>query len=189
VSPEPAHLQIGTNMVDSDGVCVIARFRLLATCFAVVLLLAGAMPIAAQTPHAHQPCDVTKPNGMVPPNQLPNPKWHGNDVLIVGWLEENGSLYGKPILDGQVSAKLVWYRFDRGAPLTITGHLADDPSMTLRAGIPEGYEETFIQASGVTFPTQGCWVITGSVPNGSLTFTTMVVPWIPTSTPVTSPDD
>ncbi|MGC4189991.1 MAG: hypothetical protein QM589_01990 [Thermomicrobiales bacterium] len=86
-----------------------------------------------------------------------------------------------------MAAKLAWYRFDRGAPLTITGHLATDPAITLQASIPEGYDETFIQASGVTFPTEGCWVITGSVPAGSLTFTAMVVPWIPTPTPDASP--
>jgi len=155
-----------------------------------MLLLSIAMPTAAASIHqANLICDVTRPNGIVPPNELSRPGWHGNDVLIVGWLEDDGSLYGRPMTAGEVSVKLAWYRFNRGAPLTITGHLVTDPAVTLRASVPEGYEETSIQASGLVFPVEGCWIITGSVPAGSLTFTAMVVPWIPVSTPVASPSD
>ncbi len=49
------------------------------------------------------------------------------------------------------------------------------PAPPLRADIPEGYGLSGFQASGVIFPTEGCWEVTGRVGNVSLTFVTLVV--------------
>ncbi|MDE3111597.1 MAG: hypothetical protein KGK34_01490 [Chloroflexota bacterium] len=40
--------------------------------------------------------------------------------------------------------------------------------------MPDGYGDTGFQASGVLFPTEGCWEITGAVGNSTLTFVTLV---------------
>ena len=41
--------------------------------------------------------------------------------------------------------------------------------------VPDGYGVTGFQASAVTFPTEGCWEVTGRVGNASLTFVTLVL--------------
>ena len=45
----------------------------------------------------------------------------------------------------------------------------------LRAEIPDGYSATGFQPSGVIFPTEGCWQVTGKVADASVTFVTRVV--------------
>jgi hypothetical protein len=59
--------------------------------------------------------------------------------------------------------------------LEITGHRLDGPAPPLTASVPEGYGESGFQASGVTFPTAGCWEVTGRVGDATLTFVTLVV--------------
>jgi hypothetical protein len=45
----------------------------------------------------------------------------------------------------------------------------------VRADIPDGYGPTGLQATGVIFPTEGCWEVTGHVGDSTLTFVTLVV--------------
>jgi hypothetical protein len=45
----------------------------------------------------------------------------------------------------------------------------------LRSHIPAGYGDIGFQATGIIFPTPGCWEVTGRVGNASLTFITKVV--------------
>ena len=40
---------------------------------------------------------------------------------------------------------------------------------------PDGYGLTGFQASGITFPTEGCWEISGTVGSATLTFVTYVI--------------
>jgi hypothetical protein len=51
----------------------------------------------------------------------------------------------------------------------------DGAAPPLSTSIPDGYGPTGFQASGVTFPTEGCWEVTGRVGNASLTFVTLVL--------------
>jgi len=76
--------------------------------------------------------------------------------------------------DGSLSMKFPWTRYVKGQ-LTIDGRRLDGPSPPLRAHIPSGYGDTGFQATGLTFPTPGCWEVTGHVGNGHLTFVTRVV--------------
>ena len=89
-----------------------------------------ATPVATPAPG----CRVTIPNGSTPPSRDSEQGWHGNDHLWVG-LPLDGILRINPLLiddEGNLSDKMVWYRREIGAPLTVTGNLAADPSVTGR---------------------------------------------------------
>ena len=130
---------------------------------------------------ASSSCVVTLPNGRHSPGETPSCPgrpgrvWpnhstgnHGNGKLWVT-LPTGGKLLITPEKDGSLGEKFPWWRAvcER---LTITGRRLDAPAGPLRASIPEGYGETGFQASGVYFPSEGCWEITGRVGDAELTF-------------------
>jgi hypothetical protein len=60
--------------------------------------------------------------------------------------------------------------------LTITGHRLDASAPPLSGqAFPGGYGLTGFNASGVIFPTEGCWQVTGHVGRATLTFVTFVI--------------
>ena len=75
---------------------------------------------------------------------------------------------------GEIRMKFPWWRGVRGH-LRITGHRIDASAPPLGTQVPHGYGSTGFQASGVTFPTEGCWFVTGSVGSTRLTFVTFVI--------------
>lgn len=82
---------------------------------------------------------------------------------------------GRVLRDGTVpNMKWAWYRWVPGE-LTIEGHRLDASPPPLAAWIPDGYGDIGVQVSGLTFPSAGCWEITGRVGRASLTFVTLVV--------------
>ena len=123
-------------------------------------------------------CPVTLPNGSTPPGQEPAVGHHGNGAL---WtvLEPDGIIRAQPEdvgYHGSVDVKFWWWRGPgvRGA-LAITGRRLDAPAPPLQARIPEGYGDTGFQSTAITFPTEGCWEVTGRAGNATLTFVTYVV--------------
>jgi hypothetical protein len=103
---------------------------------------------------------------------------YGNGSLWVGALWPNGVIImtrddvGQ---DGRLSMKLGWYRLTNGY-LTITGRRLDAPAPPASGlTFPGGYGTTGFNASGVIFPTEGCWQITGRVGRVALTFVTFVI--------------
>lgn len=76
--------------------------------------------------------------------------------------------------DGSIGMKFGWWRVAPGE-LTITGRRLDVSAPPLHADVPEGYGEDGFQATGVFFPTEGCWEVTGSVGRSTLTFVTFVI--------------
>jgi hypothetical protein len=102
---------------------------------------------------------------------------YGNGKLFVT-LNANGVIvapagYVNP--DGSVGWKFPWWRYVSGQ-LTITGHRLDAPAPPLKSDVPAGYGDTGFQASGVTFPSEGCWQVTATVnQHTTLTFVTFVV--------------
>jgi hypothetical protein len=102
---------------------------------------------------------------------------YGNGKLFVT-LSTNGLIvapagYVNP--DGSIGWKFPWWRYVSGQ-LTITGHRLDAPAPPLNSDVPAGYGETGFQASGVTFPSEGCWQVTAEVDHHTtLTFVTFVV--------------
>jgi hypothetical protein len=75
--------------------------------------------------------------------------------------------------DGSIDWKFGWWRVTPGK-LAITGRRLDAQAPPPRASVPDGYGDSGFQATGVLFPTEGCWEITGSLPNAKLTFVTLV---------------
>ncbi len=101
----------------------------------------------------------------------------GNSRLWVGGLGDGGVIAadnGFINPDGSVGWKLGWWREVSG-DLTITGQRLDAGAAPLESDVPSGYGQTGFQASGLTFPTEGCWQITGHVGAASLTFVTFVI--------------
>jgi hypothetical protein len=45
----------------------------------------------------------------------------------------------------------------------------------VRADVPDGYGDLGFQATGIHFPVEGCWKVTGTVGTTHLTFVTYVI--------------
>jgi hypothetical protein len=76
---------------------------------------------------------------------------------------------------GRLVMKFGWYRLTSGY-LTITGRRLDAPAPPASGlTFPGSYGLTGFNASGVVFPTEGCWRVTGRVGRVALTFVTFVI--------------
>jgi hypothetical protein len=101
---------------------------------------------------------------------------YGNGSLWVGALWPHGVVFITPDnVDpaGRLEMKFGWYRLTSGY-LTITGRRLDAPAPPL-SGQTSGYGLTGFNASGVIFPTEGCWRVTGRAGRAALTFVTFVI--------------
>jgi hypothetical protein len=118
-------------------------------------------------------CDVTRANGSQPPDgNIGGPGVHGNGKL---WVSLGlAVVVNDGDANGAVPTKYPWWRGVSGA-LRIEGRRLDGAAPPLSATIPDGYGTTGFQASGVTFPTEGCWEVTGRAGEASLTFVTLVL--------------
>jgi hypothetical protein len=122
-------------------------------------------------------CPVTRPNGAAPPGVGAQAGVnHGNSKLWTA-LWPGGVIKAGPDFvdkDGSIQMKFGWWR-GVGGRLSIQGRRLDGPASPLRAEVPDGYGERGFQASGVIFPTEGCWEITGQVGTARLTFVNFVI--------------
>ncbi len=148
-----------------------------------VATTATRSPAAVETPtmalrSAPSACPVTLPNGSTPPGERPTPRHHGSGAL---WtvLQPNGTieLRAQDVgPDGSLGTKFPWWRGEQArGQLTIEGRRLDAPAPPLRAHVPGGYGETGFQATGIYFPSEGCWEVAGRAGAASLTFVTLVV--------------
>lgn len=124
-------------------------------------------------------CAVTRPeaaDGSFPRERLFGWKSaYGNDGLWVGGLGPNGVIVAPgPASPEGISWKLGWWRETSGR-LRIVGHRVDGDARPLRSRVPSGYGTSGFQSTEVTFPTTGCWRVTGKLDQVSLTFTTYVI--------------
>lgn len=76
--------------------------------------------------------------------------------------------------DGSIGLKFGWWRAVPGE-LTISGRRLDRTGPPLQSGIPDGYGPTGFQATGIRFPSEGCWEVTGRIGAAELTFVVVVV--------------
>jgi hypothetical protein len=151
---------------------VIATAVLVTAC---CVLMGDGLAFAAPPGKA---CPVTSPNGSTPPGEKPGGH-HGNGAL---WtvLPTDGKVIIRPGVSGSIqpagslAMKFPWWRAVRGR-LTIQGRRLDAKAPPLRVSIPEGYGDSGFQATGLIFPTEGCWEVTGKAGEASLTFVTDVV--------------
>jgi hypothetical protein len=127
-------------------------------------------------------CPVTLPGHPGPSGPTANQLFgwgasYGDGKLWVGGLWPHGIIaVGHGFVDhhGRVGMKFGWWR---GVPgrLQITGRRLDAPAPPVRSDVPNGYGAKGFQASGVIFPTEGCWEVTGSVHRTPLSFVTFVI--------------
>jgi hypothetical protein len=69
----------------------------------------------------------------------------------------------------------VGWRKSPGATFDVNGRRLDAEAPPLKATIPDGYPGTF-QASGLTFPTEGCWEVEARTDESTLRFVMQVEP-------------
>ena len=153
--------------------------RLLAVLLATATVSASSSP--ALNPYAvndQSPCHVTAPNGSTPPGERPSPRFHGDENLwTMLWPE--GTIVFRPggpgfvLPDGSLQMKFPWWRGVQGR-LIIEGRRLDAVAPPLRAHIPNGYTSGF-QATGLIFPTPGCWEVTGHAGDATLSFVVSVL--------------
>jgi hypothetical protein len=122
-------------------------------------------------------CPVTRPNGAAPPRVGAQAGVnHGNTKLWTA-LWPGGVIRAEPDYvdkDGSIHMKFGWWRGVSGR-LSIQGRRLDGQAPPLRAEVSDGYGDRGFQASGVIFPTEGCWEITGQVGTARLTFVNFVI--------------
>ena len=77
---------------------------------------------------------------------------------------------------GSLGMKLVFFRDPIAAgPFTLSGRRVDGVTLPMSADVPDGYGESGVQATGLHFPTEGCWEITASSGPATLSFVTQVL--------------
>jgi hypothetical protein len=141
---------------------------------AVGFVLAGLVvggPVLTGSPSTVH-CAVTKPEVTQPARDaaadpFPSAPWYINAdrTIWAGWDAAN-------LREGR--NKVLWIR-PKGTQLEISGRRLDSESSPLVARIPCCYPTGF-QASGLTFPTGGCWEVRARAGASELTFVTFVKP-------------
>ena len=92
-------------------------------------------------------------------------------IWASAWWTENEEF---PLRAGEEGNKLGWFR-PAGAELVITGQRLDGDASTLEVDIPCCYPTRF-QATGLYFPTEGCWEVNAKSGDRELSFIVWVAP-------------
>ena len=128
-------------------------------------------------------CAVTKPNGSIPYGERPQPRanntYFGQGQIWTSlWpdgvvtFRPNGPGEIRP--DGSLAMKWPWWKSIPGE-LAIEGRRLDG-SGELKADVPtSGYALIGIQPTALIFSGPGCWEVTASIDNASLTIITAVI--------------
>lgn len=125
-------------------------------------------------------CPSTEPEWLLAPDDpaVLNPPAYGSyfvnedrSIWASAWWTDSDEYQLSASEDG---IKVGWFR-PEGAELTITGQRLDGDAPMLEADIPCCYPTRF-QATGLNFPTDGCWKVVASVEDKSLTFIVRVEP-------------
>jgi hypothetical protein len=152
----------------------------LTACATAQGLTSGASESTPSASAAEAACPVTEAEGAV----------HLEDSAILGTpafgyyiINPDRSIWagaswfgdvGYPLREGEEGNKVGWFR-PAGADLIITGHRLDGDAPPLEAEASCCYPTRF-QASGLIFPTEGCWEINAKAAESELTFVVWVQP-------------
>ncbi len=175
----------------------------LAILFSIVSLVAMMLPMSTRSvilqPEASlaatpASCPVTQSNGYVLPPDVE--EFFGESGFRAGYGNDALWTWGEYVVpvppshvqhDGSLGPmKWAWFRFIQG-DLAIEGRRLDGEAPPLQARIPNGYGDIGFQPAGITYPTGGCWEITGRVDGHALTFVVNVVPPSAPATPGATP--
>jgi hypothetical protein len=127
-------------------------------------------PVTLPVADGHVPEAAARPIGTGfsgPPGTTFRLSMYGNDALWVT-LTRDG-IVRATARDGRLAEKIGWVRLIDG-DLTISGRRLDRAAPPVQASVPPGYGSRGFQASGVIFPSEGCWEITGRIDNRDLRF-------------------
>lgn len=125
-------------------------------------------------------CPVTEPDWIKPPEDsaVQGSPTYGyyfvnkdRSIWASAWWEGNEEYQLHSSEDG---VKMGWFR-PEGAALEITGQRLDAQAPPLEAHIPCCYPTRF-QATGLAFPTEGCWEVTATAVDSMLSFIIEVEP-------------
>lgn len=125
-------------------------------------------------------CTVTEPESLTPPEDTavqdpPAPGYYfaneDRSILASAWWADQEEYHLSASSGG---VKVGWFR-PAGAALEITGQRTDAEAPPLEASVPCCYPTQF-QATGLIFPTEGCWEVTAKAADSELFFTVWVAP-------------
>jgi hypothetical protein len=142
-----------------------------------------AMSVSTADAGAAYVCNVTTARAQArPPAPVPRSFNFGTASLAVSLNPPDGHLVAGRLPtggvrasinpDGSIDAKYGWWRAG-DTRIAITGRRLDRPAPPLRAHVPSGYGRGF-QATGITFPTTGCWRVNGAWKNARISFVVRV---------------
>jgi hypothetical protein len=120
---------------------------------------------------AVDPCPITVPTTSIPPGG--RRPMHGNGKLWVGLWESNIVVWPAQS-DGSIHVIFGWWRGVVGQ-LGVHAQRVDGAAPAPVIHVPGGYGTEGSQPVSITFPTSGCWKVTGQIGDATLTFTTLVL--------------
>lgn len=160
----------------SSVIFVILLTVLLTDCAAVETM---ASEVFNPRPNADD-CPLTEPVWLIPPDDAASndPPGYGDyfvnedqSILAAAWYAK-GDEYQLRVSEEGI--KVGWYR-PEGAPLEITGRRIDGQADPLEAEIPCCYPTRF-QATGLYFPSEGCWEVNAKAADRTISFVVFVEP-------------
>jgi hypothetical protein len=146
----------------------------------LLLLIAARTAIQPVEEAAGDACPLTQPEWLTPPDDaaVQNEPQPGHYIV-----NDDQSLWASawwasepeyPLRAGDDGNKLGWFR-PAGATLEITGRRIDGEAPPLEASVPCCYPTRF-QATGLYFPTEGCWEVRAKAADSELVFFVQVEP-------------
>ena len=157
---------------------------ILTGCIAISAPDAGMSPATPAEVHPQSTladtCPVTKPLWLKPPDDpaVQDPPGYGyyysnqdQSLLASAWWTGEQESYLRAGKDG---VKVGWFR-PAGALLEIRGQRLDGQAPPLEAHVPCCYPTQF-QATGLIFPTEGCWEVSAKAAESELAFVVWVEP-------------
>lgn len=148
--------------------------------FITLSILVACSSATSKSQLAKKDCTLTEPTWIKPPTDsavLNEPAFgyyfvnEDQSIWASAWQAKDEE---HPFLAGDEGNKMGWFR-PAGADLVITGKRLDAKAPPLEADVPVSYPTRF-QATGVYFPTAGCWQIDATAENKELSFSVWVEP-------------
>jgi hypothetical protein len=170
--------------IPRPGIACLVISVILSGCTAISAPDAGMLSLSptevrAQTTLA-EICPVTEPLWLKPPDDpaVQNPPQYGyyyasqdRSLLASAWWTGEQESY---LRAGEDGVKVGWFR-PAGTQLEIRGHRLDRQAPLLEAQVPCCYPTQF-QATGLIFPTEGCWEVSAKAADSELVFVVWVEP-------------